>query len=198
LRSYTVYLDLWVVDRAGRVVANGRPGQYRRVSGSDVSREAWFAQAMQTRDGDAYAVTDIVAAPALDGAAVGTYATAIRKGGETDGAVLGALGIFFDWAPQADAVVRGVSLSQDERAASRVMLVDASHLIIAASDGQGVLAETYPLKTRGQERGYYLDDGRLVSFARTPGYETYRGLGWYGVVEHRLQDAGDERRYAVA
>ena len=25
LRSYTVYLDLWVVDAQGRVIANGRP-----------------------------------------------------------------------------------------------------------------------------------------------------------------------------
>ena len=24
---------------------------------------------------------------------------------------------------------------------------------------------------------------RLVAFALTPGYETYRGLGWYGVIE---------------
>jgi hypothetical protein len=24
-----------------------------------------------------------------------------------------------------------------------------------------------------------------VGFALTPGYETYRGLGWYGVVEQR-------------
>ena len=32
-------------------------------------------------------------------------------------------------------------------------------------------------------RGFYrLSDGRTVSFAATPGYESYRGLGWYGVV----------------
>ncbi|MEP1895661.1 MAG: hypothetical protein ABJQ98_04210 [Alloalcanivorax venustensis] len=33
------------------------------------------------------------------------------------------------------------------------------------------------------ERGYYMDGDRLVAFALTPGYETYRGLGWYGVIE---------------
>src|ERR1700741_3120148 len=36
LRAYTVYLDLWVVDAAGRVVANGRPQAYPGVAGTDV------------------------------------------------------------------------------------------------------------------------------------------------------------------
>ena len=186
LRSYTVYLDLWVIDRNGQVVANGRPGQYPGVVGRDVSRETWYAAAMQTRDGDDFAVADITASTALGGAAVGAYATAIRAGGETNGRALGALGIFFDWAPQAQAVVTGVGLSAEEKTGTRVLLLDATHRVIAASDGKGALSEVYDLKTAGLDRGFYVADGRLVSFARTPGYETYRGLGWYGVVEHRL------------
>ena len=74
--------------------------------------------------------------------------------------------------------------------------------MIAASDSAGLLAETYPLNSEGCERGFYLDDDRLVSYARTPGYETYRGLGWLGVVEHRLVQARaapivPQRRYAA-
>jgi hypothetical protein len=31
--------------------------------------------------------------------------------------------------------------------------------------------------------GNYRDEtGSLIGFALTPGYETYRGLGWYGVI----------------
>jgi hypothetical protein len=26
------------------------------------------------------------------------------------------------------------------------------------------------------------EDGTLFGFAKTPGYETYRGMGWYGVI----------------
>jgi hypothetical protein len=29
---------------------------------------------------------------------------------------------------------------------------------------------------------YLKDDGTHVGYARTPGYETYKGLGWYGMV----------------
>lgn len=181
LRSYTVYLDLWVTDSRGRVVANGQPEKYR-ATGMDVSQTAWFREAMRTRSGDEFAVADIDINPALGGAAVATYATAIRRGGAASGQPIGVLGIFFDWAPQAKAVVTGVGLSAEEKAHSRVMLVDANMRVLAASDGKGILDEKYPLERTG-ERGFYSTRENLVAYARTPGYETYKGLGWYGVIE---------------
>jgi hypothetical protein len=182
LRSYTVYLDLWIADARGRVIANGQPEKYR-VAGADVSCTPWFREAMRTNSGDDFAVADIAVNPALGNAAVASYATAIRRGGETNGAPVGVLGIFFDWAPQARTVVTGVGLSSEEKAQSRVMIVDASTRIIAASDGAGILQETYPLDCSGGDRGFYEKDGKLVAYALTPGYETYKGLGWYGVIE---------------
>ncbi len=35
LRSYTVYLDLWVADRNGKVICNGRGDRYHSVIGQD-------------------------------------------------------------------------------------------------------------------------------------------------------------------
>ena len=58
--------------------------------------------------------------------------------------------------------------------------------MIAASDGQGILSETIDLKTNGRRNGFYQDaKGQTVAFHATPGYETYRGLGWYGVIIQR-------------
>ena len=111
-----------------------------------------------------------------------TYATAIRRGAQTKGQAIGALGIFFDWAPQAAAVVGGVGLSDDEKRHARVLLLDGARRVIAASDGQGVLTEIYDLKSSGRTRGFYVEGDRLVAHALTPGYETYRGLGWFGVI----------------
>ena len=34
---------------------------------------------------------------------------------------------------------------------------------------------------------YTLPDGTVVGYALTPGYETYQGLGWYGVIVQRRQ-----------
>ena len=193
LRSYTVYLDLWVVDASGRVVANGRPQAYPNVAGLEVSHEGWFRNAMATADGDQYVVADVAATPALGGAPAATYATAIREGAQADGRAIGALGIFFDWAPQAAAVVAGVGLSDDEKQHARVLLLDDAKRVIAASDGIGVLSEVYPLQSTGLARGFYVEGDHLVAYALTPGYETYRGLGWSGVIEFRLGHAAVRR-----
>ncbi|WP_454559443.1 methyl-accepting chemotaxis protein [Parapedomonas caeni] len=190
LDAYTVYLDLWIADAAGTVIANGRPDRYR-VAGHSVAGEAWFRDALGSASGDDYAVADITACRALDNSLVATYAAAIREGGERHGRVLGVLGIHFDWQPQAMAVVNGVRLSAEERRRSRVLLLDSQHKVIAASDNVGVLASHFALATQRGDIGHYeTSDGAVVGYARTPGYETYRGLGWYGcVVQRRAEDA---------
>lgn len=186
LSAYTVYLDLWIADKNGVVIASGRPDRYPRAVGSSVAGESWFREAMATRSGDDFAVADIAVNDALDRSMVATYATAIRAGGEADGQVIGALGIFFDWAAQSQAVVDSVRLTPEEKAMTRCLLVDRRHRVIASSDRSGVLTESINLRTDGQKQGNYLDDkGNVVGFAHTPGYETYAGLGWYGVIIQR-------------
>lgn len=183
LRSYTVYLDLWVADRDGRVVTSGRPDLYPAAIGADVSHSEWFRKAMATASGDDFAVCDIQRNPLLVQAAVASYSTAIRAGGASDGEVLGALGIFFDWMPQAQAIVEGIGLTDEERQSSRVMLLSADNLVLAASDRKGMLTETYDLRHEGRGRGFYRTADRIVAFGHTPGYETYQGLGWWGCIE---------------
>lgn len=180
LRSYTVYLDLWVADASGRIVCNGRPDRYAGLVGRDVSQENWFRQGIQTASGDDFAVCDVAAHQSLGGAEVAAYSTAIRAGGAVHGQILGVLGIFFDWRPQAQTIVDGVSLGDDERAASRVMLLDSKLRVIASSDGR--TGDTYPLQAEAAW-GHYAKNGRLIAYGLTPGYETYRGLGWYGCIE---------------
>jgi hypothetical protein len=182
LDSYTVYLDLWVADAEGRVIANGRPNRYPRVVGTDVSKQQWFIDAMGTGTGGDFAVADICRNPSLGGAIVATYATAIRAGGEADGAPIGAMGIFFDWEAQSQAIVDGVRLGVEEKSRSRCLILDRDHRIIADSARFGLLAEHFPLETGGRTQGFYADGETLIGFALTPGYETYEGLGWYGVI----------------
>jgi Methyl-accepting chemotaxis protein (MCP) signalling domain len=182
LDSYTVYRDLWVVDANGVVVANGRHTTYA-ARGQNVAGAQWYKAAMRTTSGLQYVASDVETLALLRNAQVATYSTAIREGGTLSGRVLGALVIFFDWAPQAETVVKGVRLSQEEWPRTRCMIVDSSFRVIAASDGKGILDEHFRLQTDGKSSGYYRGvDGAIVSFAATPGYETYRGLGWYGVI----------------
>jgi len=186
LDAYTVYLDLWIADRSGRVIANGRPQRYPNAVGTDVSNASWFRKAIGTATGDHYVVDDVDANRSLDNATVATYATAVRHGGEARGAVIGALGIFFDWAPQAAGVVRGVRLDADEQSRTRCMILDSQYRVLASSDGSGIGTDRYPLQPGTDKVGYYTGEGgRVVGYALTPGYETYKGLGWYGVIEQR-------------
>lgn len=91
------------------------------------------------------------------------------------------LAIHFDWEPQAHAIVQGVRVGDNDKA--RVLLVDSHFRVIAASGGHGILSERISLSLDGQRSGAYRDrSGSMIAFHATPGYETYRGLGWYGVI----------------
>jgi hypothetical protein len=188
LSAYTVYLDLWLCDLRGHVIANGRPDRYPGVRGQSVAAEGWFRQAAALRSGDEYVAADVRRESRLGGAQVATYAASVREGGQAGGRPLGVLAIHFDWEPQARAIVEGVRVSSEDRARTRVMLVDAQRRVLAASDGQGVLSETLAFGPKGRTSGVDRAerDGTVTAFHRTPGYETYGGLGWYGViVQHK-------------
>lgn len=182
LDSYTVYLDLWVADMGGRVLANGRPRQYA-VQGRNVSGEEWFQRGAKTMSGEEFVACDVANQEGLGGAAVATYSAAIREEGRTHGRPIGVLGIFFDWDKQSQVVVDSVRMTDAERARSRCMIVNREHKVIACNR-RSELGKTVPLQTQGKAMGSYSQPGgNLVGFALTPGYETYQGLGWYGVIE---------------
>ncbi|GGF45197.1 chemotaxis sensory transducer [Azorhizobium oxalatiphilum] len=195
LSAYTVYLDLWFCSPDGRVVAHGRSDRYPGLRGLDVSHESWFREALNSASGDDYAVADVMPCQALRHAPVATYAAAVREGGALRGKPIGVLGIHFDWEPQARAVVEGIRLSPDEAERSRVMLVDARGRILSSSDRRGEFTEIVDLNAKHRRSGIdHLPDGRTIAFHLTPGYETYRGLEWAGViVQHPARGEGRDK-----
>jgi len=196
LDAYTVYLDLWICDARGRVVATGRPEKYAATRDLSVAAAPWFQQAMRTASGDEFVACDVAREAALAGAPVATYATAIREGGKATGRPVGVLGVHFDWRPQAQAVVDGVRLTGEEAARSRIMLLDHKGRVLASSDRKGELEEVFHLPGDAVSMGSYAIDGATVGYALTPGYETYRGLGWYGCILQREAAAGEGVRAA--
>jgi hypothetical protein len=180
LGAYTVYLDLWLCDLQGNVLANGRADRFN-VVGQNVAGTKWFRDARALRSGDDYVAGDVECQPLLGSAQVATYCASVRAGGRANAAPTGVLAIHFDWEAQARAIVQGVRVGAADKA--RVLLVDSNFRVIAASDGQGLLTERLQLSLNGQRSGFYQDRaGGIVAFHATPGYETYKGLGWYGVI----------------
>ncbi|GJE15227.1 hypothetical protein FOHLNKBM_6307 [Methylobacterium longum] len=187
LSAYTVYLDLWLCDLEGRVLATGRPDRYPDVRGRSVAGEPWFREAVRLSSGDDYVCADVRRETGLGNAQVATYAASVRESGRANGRPVGVLAIHFDWEPQARAIVEGVRVSPEDRGRTRVLLMDARRRVLAASDGQGVLSETLALDPAGRECGVVRDvgSGSVQAYHRTPGYETYLGQGWYGVILQR-------------
>jgi len=179
LGAYTVYLDLWLCDMQGNVIASGRGDRFN-VTGQNIASTAWFRDARTLRSGDDYTAGDVERQPLLNNAQVATYCASVREGGKANGRAIGVLAIHFDWEAQARAIVEGVRVDDDK---TRVLLVDSNLRVIASSDGQGLLTERIALALNGRRSGFYHDrSGGLVAFHATPGYETYKGLGWYGVI----------------
>ncbi|ANN75775.1 methyl-accepting chemotaxis protein [Bordetella flabilis] len=180
LDTYTVYLDIWIVDTSGKVLCNGRPASYPGAANHDVSAASWFRQALACRGPDDYASCDIECVPALGGAQAAIYAAPVHQPG--GGAAVGVLAVFFDWRKQSAGVLANVRLAPEPGRSVRCMLVDARQRIIASTDGKGLLTDHFSLRLNEEKSGYYSEGDTLCGYAHTPGYETYPGMGWYGVV----------------
>jgi hypothetical protein len=184
LKNYTVYKELVLAGLDGKVIADGRPEQYGLI-GRDVSDAPWFQGAIRTANGLEYAVQDVHRSD-LTGSPAVIYSAAVREGGATSGTVIGVLAVIFDWG-QADYIVKNVRLLDEEKKGARVLLFNGEGTVIATSDGNEVLTE-HVANIDGVRRalaggkGFTRESvgGRkmVVAYAHTPGYETYRGLGW--------------------
>lgn len=189
-RFYTVYIDLVLTDANGQVIASANPRYQRGIMGRNFKLEPWFIAASQCRSGDEYIVDQVKASPLHDSRDVLVYATCVRAGGKNDGELIGTLGVYFDWQEQGMSIVeREANLPPQVAERTLVMLVDSNHRVIAANR-PSLKFSTYRLQIADNEmRGsYYDNDGAIVAFAKTIGYEDYDGLGWYGVVVQETED----------
>lgn len=185
-RFYSVYSDLVLADKTGKIIASSQGQNFPGVVGTSVAHLPWFRNSFAHMSGDEYAVDDIYRSPIHNNKLMSVYAASVRRGGDLRGETLGVLGVYFDWENQARTIVRDEpNLSPEEWGHMKVMLLDANMRIIASSDNQNLL-ETYQLELNGKTKGSYTDAaGNLVAFARTIGYQEYNGLGWYGVIVSR-------------
>ena len=179
---YSVYTNMVLADKKGRIIACSAGRGYDHLIGKSVADCAWFRAALHSSNGDAYSTDDVQFCPLHQRHTI-TYAAAVRDAGKTNGDVLGVLGVYFDWQDQAQQIVSDPALfNADERNSVRVLLLDGHNRIIASSDGQG-LYTTFMLNGHSEVRGSYRSsDGVIIAFARTMGYQGYDGLGWHCVI----------------
>ncbi|MGF9694984.1 methyl-accepting chemotaxis protein [Rhizobium sp. 0TCS1.26] len=183
-RFYTVYHDLVLTDLSGRIIASANPAHQRKIAGRSLAGDPWFQKAAQCRSGDDYIVDEVKESPLHNGHHVLVYATGVREGGTGDGRLIGTLGVYFDWQNQGHAIVeKEANLPEQQAQRSTVMLLDENARVIACNRPEQLFSH-FALRRDGdrQKGSYYNDDGAIVAYARTLGYEDYDGLGWCGVV----------------
>lgn len=189
LRSYTVYSDLVLVDAKGKLVAGaGRAAE--AALGRSFADAPWFKRALELGRGSEFSVQD-VSVDSLVGVPAPIYSAAVREQGRDDGHPIGVLAIAFDWPKQSQLIVQSVRLEDGLKQSTRCVIVNREGVVIASSDGAEVLSESLG-RYRGiqralqGEKGFTVEDGVLVAYAHTPGYETYAGLGWACALLHEL------------
>ena len=183
LDAYNIYLDLWIADRDGRILANARPKEFNVVQKS-IGDLPWFGATLAQRSGDEFAVGEVVRSAYLNDRQTISYACTIRENGDKHSRVLGVMSTSFDWEAQARSIVGALRMDDSmAKRNTRALLVDRHARVIASSDGTGFLSEKVVIPDgMDPKSGYFVSGNKLVCYHSTEGFETYRGLGWKGVI----------------
>ena len=187
LDAYTVYHDLVLCDVEGRVIANGRPDRFQS-QGAGQANATWFSQAIRSRSGDEYGFQTAHRSGLIDQKAALVYSCGVREGGESQGKILGALGILFDWRGLADPILNHVPVRPSEQKTTECYIVDDRGHILASNRGDriGESLELPEMERVGQvAKGFYqtrfADRNVCVGHAKSPGFETY-STGWHSII----------------
>lgn len=193
LDSYTVYHDIVLCDMEGRVIANGRPEKFASL-GSNQAATEWFRSALATASGAEFGFQGPTRSPSLAGGAMTlVYSALVREEGHAEGRPIGCLGIVFNWEALAQTIVTRTQIGEAEKKHTRVCIVDQAGRIIADNRGRH-LAENITLNDFADlvacSKGYALQNLKgmphLVSYARSPGFETY-ATGWHSFILQPLE-----------
>lgn len=194
LDAYTVYFDLVLCDVEGNVVANGRPHQFRS-QGTNQRSSPWFESAMASASGDQFGFQTVHRSPLANNQLAVIFSCCVKENCQGNGKVIGVLGTVFNWEGLAQEIVNKTPLSKEEKATSRVCMVDDRGTVLADTEGRMLedsiqfagQSELYAMK-----KGFImkkLDDGdSCIGHAVSTGYETYSS-GWHSMIIQKLRSS---------
>ncbi len=192
LKAYTVYFDIVLADRHGRIVANGRPGTYQSA-GTSHAKAPWFQSALATASGDEFGFQSVHSSPLVAGKHALVYSCKVCRDGNAAAEAIGVLGVVFNWDGLAQKIVHDTPIEEAKKPLTRVCIVDDAGNVLADSRDH-VLQEQIEFTERSalfsQKKASLiatLASGRaLVAQAQSPGFETYR-TGWHSLILEELR-----------
>ena len=180
---YTVYTNLIVFDRIGKIVAVSNAEKHGLAD--SVIEEEWVRHILALRDAQDYVVSEFVPSPLYDGRPTYIYGAAIRSAQHQQ--AVGGVAIVFDAEPQFAAMLKD-ALPRDDAGNPRHgafgVFVEPSGRVIACSDERFRSGEQLPIEAslwqldRGCGRSGIValgDAYYAVGANASSGYREYKG-----------------------
>jgi hypothetical protein len=197
LDSYTVYFDLVLCDLTGNVIANGRSNQYTSL-GKNQSETAWFKSAIEATKGG-FGFQTVHRCPLVNNQLTVIFSCPVHDPSEED-KIIGVLGVIFNWEALAQKIIEDTPLSEQEKANSRICIIDNEGLVLADSRRKVLESriqfsgmETLLAEKKGFVITSYENSECCIAHAFSPGYETYSS-GWHSLIIQKLAKKGDSKQ----
>lgn len=178
--TYCVYSDVFLCNQRGIVIAAAKRSN---LIGQGFAETEWFKTAI----GGQVHVADMQFDPCLGHSAVFYTAPVVDEGG----VVIGVLTTRFDWA-FGQEMIDHANYDSDVQA----YFINRQGIVIGATDSVGIMSDQLHWLDAGRLAmkggcGYTIETARngsplAVGFARTKGYNAYKGKDWSAVVTSRL------------
>lgn len=190
--SYSMYRNLVLSNRMGRVVAASNPELIPDMKDARVADHPWFNKSMRCKTFGEYAVQDVGESELERGARRSLiYSGAVRANGARDGEVVGVLGSLFDWVTESGKILK-TCLPKDRNGkliqGCIAFYASRNFEVIETSDAQIVPLGTTPelppehreLAAGQSASGVFRLGDRvyIMGSSRSKGYREYQGLGW--------------------
>ncbi|XZE34408.1 PDC sensor domain-containing protein [Pirellulaceae bacterium SH501] len=190
--SYSMYRNIVVSNRMGRLIAASTPELVPDLRDVRVADHPWFTRAMKSKLGGEYAVQDVGQTelerndrPSL------IFSAPIRQNGSRNGEIIGVIGSLFDWVTESGKVLK-TCLPKDKNGKKIpgciAFYTNKNFEVIESSDPSIVALHSVPdLPNEHRELAvgesvsgvlHFNGQNYIIGSSRSKGYREYEGLGW--------------------
>lgn len=179
---YPNLLDVSVADSAGTIIASKSGINRQSVAGKPL-----FEKVRATRARGSCFHSGVFTDPWHGNRAVLAFATPVFA--SDDGRdFIGVLYGIHNWGERAPHIVRQCqTLTAEEWRRTRVMLLDTDNVIVACSDGDASFGRPFALKSDGNARGAYVENGEVIAFSAEEDNQGADALGLKCVIVQKLE-----------
>ncbi|EHQ87906.1 methyl-accepting chemotaxis protein [Desulfosporosinus youngiae] len=174
---YEVYLDLYVLDLEGTIVA---AGVHHQQIGQNMAEKGWFKEAKAANE---ISVSDLYYSAVVNSHTV-AYTCPIRS---DEGQILGYFSTRFNWNYIYD-IIDSARISKN----GDLFIINEQGYVIACRSRKGILADNFKnlkaaqLAIKGETYGYLFEKDltgiKIYGYAHTRGYNAYKGKNWSALV----------------